>query len=142
MQDKRIHQKMKKKKNRERERVFSKEYNFYFIRDDNNLVCAFNWSPFKFTNYDCCLLNYHRSCFFLLSTMTKVINSVPYRPVRPEYTVPASNPVHLTLLFRTGKNTGRTALVPAVPTNFGQYRPVRPVPVGTKKSFFFFFKVL
>ena len=64
MQDKRIHQKMKKKKiererERERERVFSKDYNFYFIRDDNNLVCAFNWSPFKFTNYDCCLLNYH-----------------------------------------------------------------------------------
>ena len=77
---------------------------------------------------------------FTLSIIINVVNSVPYRPVRPEYTVPASNPIHLTLLFRTGKNTGRTALVPAVPTNFGQYRPVRPVLVGTKKSFFFFLK--
>ena len=83
------------------------------------------------------------NCILLDATRAmhiKVINSVPYRPVRSEYTVPASNPVHLTLLFRTGKNTGRTALVPAIPTNFGQYRPVRPVPVGTKKSFFFFLK--
>ena len=56
----------------------------------------------------------------------KVINSVPYRPVRPEYTVPASNPVHSTPLFRTGKNTGRT----------GQFRAI---PAGTEKSFFFFF---
>ena len=70
---------------------------------------------------------------------TKVIKSVPYRPVRPEYTVPASNPVHSTLLFRTGKNTGRTGLVPAIPANFGQYRPVPGVPADTKKSFYFFY---
>ena len=52
---------------------------------------------------------------------TNVVNFVPYRS---EYTVPASNPVCLTPLFRTGKNTGCTGLVPAVPANFGQYRPV------------------
>ena len=34
-----------------------------------------------------------------------------------EYTVPASNSIRLTPLFRTGKNTGRTGLVLA---NFGQ----------------------
>ena len=68
-----------------------------------------------------------------------VVNSVPYRPVRPEYTVPASNPVRLTPLFRTGKNTGRTGLVPAVPANFGQYRPVPGVPAGKENFFFFFF---
>ena len=59
---------------------------------------------------------------------TKVINSVPYRPVRPEYTVPASNPVHSTPLFHIGKNTGRT----------GQFRAIPGVPAGTEKSFFFF----
>ena len=53
--------------------------------------------------------------------------------------VPASNPVHSTPLFRTGKNTGRTGHVPAVPANFGQYRPVPGVPAGTRKKFFFFF---
>ena len=66
----------------------------------------------------------------------KVINSIPYRPVRPEYTVPTSNPVHSTPLFRTEKYTDRTGLVPA---NFGQYRPVPGVQAGTEKSFFFFF---
>ena len=48
---------------------------------------------------------------------TNVVNTVPYRPVRPEYTVPAGNPVRLTSMFRTGRNTGRTGLVPAVPAN-------------------------
>ena len=62
----------------------------------------------------------------------KVIDSVPYWPVRPEYTIPASNPVRSTPLFHTGKNTGHTDLVPAVPANFGQYRLVQ-------KFFFFFF---
>ena len=72
----------------------------------------------------------------------KVVNFVPYRPVRPEYTVPASNPVRSTPLFRTEKNTGctghigRTSLISA---NFGQYWPVSGVPTGTEKSFFFFF---
>ena len=47
----------------------------------------------------------------------KVINSVPYRP---EYTVPASNPVHLTPLFRTGKNTGRTGQFRAIPADTGR----------------------
>uniref|UniRef100_A0A7N2LP16 Uncharacterized protein n=1 Tax=Quercus lobata TaxID=97700 RepID=A0A7N2LP16_QUELO len=61
------------------------------------------------------------------------VNTVPYRP---EYTVPASNPVHSTPLFRTGKNTGRTGLVPVIPANFGQYRPVPGVPAeeGKHKS--------
>ena len=48
-----------------------------------------------------------------------VVDTVPYRPVRPKYTVPAGNPVRLTYLFRTGRNTGRTGLVPAVPANTG-----------------------
>ena len=73
---------------------------------------------------------------YRIGIKNKVINSVPYRP---EYTVPASNPVHSTPLFRTGKNTGHTGLVPAVPANFGQYWPVPGVPAGTEKSFFFFF---
>ena len=62
----------------------------------------------------------------------KVVNSVPYRSVRSEYTVPASNPVNSTPLFRTGKNTGCAGLVLTVPANFKQYRPVQ------KKVFFFF----
>ena len=64
--------------------------------------------------------------FGITLLLHKVINSVPYRPIRPEYTVPASNPVHSTPLFRTRKNTGRT----------GQFRAI---PAGTEKSFFFFF---
>ena len=67
------------------------------------------------------------TCYFGLGG--KVINSVPYRP---EYTVPASNPVHSTPLFRTGKNTGCTGLVPAVPANFGQYRPVQSLEKGKR----------
>ena len=60
------------------------------------------------------------------------VNTVPYQPYRPEYTVPASNPVHSTPLFRTGKNTGRTGQFRAIPAGTrrtGQYR----------KNFFFFF---
>ena len=74
-------------------------------------------------------------CFCIgQANSTKVINSVPYQPYRPKYTVPASNPVHSTPLFRIGKNTGRTGFVPA---NFGQYRPVPGVPASTEKSFYF-----
>ena len=40
---------------------------------------------------------------------TKEVNFIPYRPVRPEYTVPTSAPVQITPLFRTGKNTGHTS---------------------------------
>ena len=68
------------------------------------------------------------------SFYTSVVDTVPYRPVRPEYTVPAGDPVRLTPTFRTGKNTGCTGLVPAVLADTGQYRPVQ--------NFFFFFKVL
>ena len=59
------------------------------------------------------------------------VNTVPYRPYRPEYTVPASNPVHSTPLFRTGKNTGRT----------GQFRaiPAGTLDIGRYRTKFFFF---
>ena len=61
-----------------------------------------------------------RSCQILpLLLLSSVVDTVPYRPVRPKYTVPAGNPVQLTYLFRTGRNTGRTGLVPAVPANTG-----------------------
>ena len=66
---------------------------------------------------------------------TNVINTVPYRPVRPEYTVPAGNPVRLTSMFRTGRNTGR----------IGRTGQFRVIPAGTvctgryRKKFFFFF---
>ena len=43
---------------------------------------------------------------------TKVIDSVLYWPVQSEYTVLASNPICSTPLFCTGKNTGRTGIVP------------------------------
>ena len=84
----------------------------------------------------------------MIAILTKVINSVPYRPYRPEYTVPAvpariyrtgQQSDTLDFLFRTGKNTGHTGLVPAVLANFGQYRPVPGVPADTEKIFFFFF---
>ena len=42
-----------------------------------------------------------------------------------------------TSTFRTGLNTGCTGHVPAIPANFGQYRPVPSVPAGTEKCFFF-----
>ena len=67
--------------------------------------------------------------FGITLLLHKVINSVSYWPVWPEYTVPASNPVHSTPLFRTGKNTGRT----------GQFRAILGVPAGKEKSFFLFF---
>ena len=60
----------------------------------------------------------------------RVVNSIPYRTVWPEYTVSVSNLVRSTPLFRTRKNTRHTSLVPA---NFGQYQPIQ------KKVFFFFF---
>ena len=67
------------------------------------------------------------------------VNNVPYRLVRSVYTVLASKPVRLTPLFRTRKNTGHTGHVPAVPVNFGQYRPVPGVLAGTEKNLFIFF---
>ena len=60
-----------------------------------------------------------------------VVNSVPYRPVRPEYIVPASNPVRSTPLFRIGKNTGRTGQFRAIPAGTGRTGRYR-------KKFFFF----
>ena len=36
------------------------------------------------------------------------VNTVPYRPVWPVYTVPVSAPIQIHPLFHTGKNTGRT----------------------------------
>ena len=50
----------------------------------------------------------------------KGVDFVPYRLVRPVYTVLVSKPIHITPLFRTEKNTGRTS----------QFRALR----------FFFFK--
>ena len=50
----------------------------------------------------------------------------PYRSVPLEYTVPASKSVHITPLFRTGKNISRT----------NQFRAIL---TGTEKIFFFFF---
>ncbi|KAM3713363.1 hypothetical protein ACJW31_01G249700 [Castanea mollissima] len=35
-----------------------------------------------------------------------------------------------TLLFCTGKNTGRTGCIPAIPANFGKYRPIPGVPAA------------
>jgi len=61
-----------------------------------------------------------------LQLLSNVVNSVPYRPVRPEYIVPASNLVRSTPLFRTGKNTGCIDLVPT----------------GTEKCFYFYFLFL
>ena len=55
----------------------------------------------------------------------KEVDSIPYRPVRPVYTVPASKPVHITLLFHTGKNTDHT----------GQFQAI---PADIEKSFYFF----
>ena len=52
--------------------------------------------------------------------------TVLYRSVPLEYTVPASKPVHITPLFHTGKNTGRT----------DQFRAI---PVGTEKKFLFIY---
>ena len=51
---------------------------------------------------------------------------IPYRPVRPIFTVPISKSVRLTPLFRTGKNTGCT----------GQFQAI---PAGTGKKFFFYY---
>ena len=72
---------------------------------------------------------------YFLCVFAKGVNSVPYWPVQPEYTVSASKLVRITPLFRIGKNTGR---ILAIPANFGQYRLVSGVSGGTKKSFFFF----
>ena len=55
------------------------------------------------------------------------VNTVPYRLVRPVYTVPASKSVRLIPLFRTRKNTGRT----------GQFRAIPSVPDSREKKSFF-----
>ena len=56
------------------------------------------------------------------------VNFVLYRP---EYTVPTSKPVHITPLFRTGKNTGRIGEFRAIPAGTGRTGRYR-------KKFFFF----
>ena len=65
----------------------------------------------------------------LFGVISRGVNTVPYRPVRLVYTVPASKPVRLTPLFRIGKNTGRT----------GQFRAIPGVPASTEKKFFFYY---
>ena len=53
----------------------------------------------------------NESLIYLLyphESITKGVNSVPYQLVPSEYTVLASNQVHITPLFHTGKNTGHT----------------------------------
>ena len=46
--------------------------------------------------------------FNIIYVRNKEVNFVPYRPVRPKYTVPAGEPVQNTPLFRTDENTGHT----------------------------------
>ena len=58
---------------------------------------------------------------FMLWLWNRGVNTVPYQSV---YTIPASKPVRLTPMFRTGKNTSCT----------GQFRAI---PAGTEKKFFF-----
>ena len=58
-----------------------------------------------------------------IAILLKGVDSVSYRSV---YTVPANKLVHITSLFRTGKNTGR----------IGQFWAIS---ASTEKSFFFFF---
>ena len=58
-----------------------------------------------------------------IAILLKGVDSVSYRSV---YTVPANKLVHITSLFRTGKNTGR----------IGQFWAIS---AGTEKSFLFFF---
>ena len=58
----------------------------------------------------------------------KGVDFVPYRLVRSVYTVLASKPVHITPLFRIGKNTSR----------IGQFRAI----LAGIDFFFFFFTVL
>ena len=68
------------------------------------------------------------------------MNTVPYRPVQPVYTVPANKLVRLTPLFCTIKNTGRTGQFRAIPAGTGL--------IGRYKKkvllllLLFFFKVL
>ena len=65
----------------------------------------------------------------LFGVIFRGVNTVPYRPVRLVYTVPASKLVWLTTLFRIRKNTGRT----------GQFRAISGVQANIEKSFYFYF---
>ena len=51
----------------------------------------------------------------------KGVDFVPYRLVRLVYTVLVSKPIHITPLFRTEKNTGRTGCVIAIPAKSGYF---------------------
>ena len=53
----------------------------------------------------------------MLVVSIKGVNSVPYWLVPSEYIIPTSKPVHITLLFRTRKNTGHTGQFRAIPTS-------------------------
>ena len=68
----------------------------------------------------------------LFGVISRGVNTVPYRPVRLVYTVPASKPVQLTPLFRIGKNTGRT----------GQFRAIPGIPASTEKKFIYLLLLL
>ena len=95
------------------------------IRAPPHLPCQTNlFSNFKptlfrlFLSFNCFLQIYY---YLLISS--KVINSMPYRPAIQYTRLPCFVPEK----------------IPAVPANFGQYRPVPDVLAGTEKSFYFLF---
>ena len=59
--------------------------------------------------------------------LIKEVNFIPYRLVRPVYTIPASAPVQITPLFRTGKNTNHTGEIQL-------FQPVNGYQVKIEKS--------
>ena len=63
----------------------------------------------------------------LLGVVGKEVNSVPYRPVWPVYTVSVSALVQVHPLFRIGKNTGHTSEIRL-------FQPVKMFRTGTSKK--------
>ena len=100
----------------------------------NPTVLAGNWIPDRNMKYTFFFFFFYFIFAREKPHHTKVIDSVPYRLVRPEYIVPASILVRSTPLFRTGKNTGRIGIVPAKFGCTGRiYR------LYWRNTFFFFF---
>ena len=65
---------------------------------------------------------------------SKEVNFVPYQLVRPVYTVSTSASIQVHPLFHTGKNTGRTGLVPTKSDYFSQQRCFGLVQTRRKKK--------
>jgi hypothetical protein len=88
------------------------------------LIYIYSLSKNKYILLELMLLSGHLcSCNLFHGISPNVVDSVPFRPERPEYLVPACEPVRETHLFHLGLNTGPFRVISGIPGNFRSLRP-------------------